>query len=85
MRNDGLNNSACARVQPARTCSGENAIERVDVSVDGGAKWQTAQLSQQKLPFAWRLISIPDLENRPIALLRVRLGNMNFAVLEKEP
>jgi DMSO/TMAO reductase YedYZ molybdopterin-dependent catalytic subunit len=38
--------------------AGENAIERVDVSVNGGAKWQAAQLSTQKLPFAWRLFTL---------------------------
>jgi sulfite oxidase len=35
--------------------AGENAIERVEVSTDGGARWRDAQLSPQKLPFAWRL------------------------------
>ena len=35
--------------------AGEQAIERVDVSTDGGSKWQEARLSTQKLPFAWRL------------------------------
>jgi DMSO/TMAO reductase YedYZ molybdopterin-dependent catalytic subunit len=38
--------------------AGENAIERVEVSTDGGAKWQNAQLSAQKLPFAWRLFNL---------------------------
>jgi DMSO/TMAO reductase YedYZ molybdopterin-dependent catalytic subunit len=38
--------------------AGENAIERVDVSTNGGAKWQAAQLSSQKLPFAWRLFTL---------------------------
>jgi len=38
--------------------AGENAIERVEVSTDGGSKWQNAQLSTQKLPFAWRLFSL---------------------------
>jgi DMSO/TMAO reductase YedYZ molybdopterin-dependent catalytic subunit len=38
--------------------AGENAIERVDVSIDGGRKWSGTQLSPQKLPFAWRLFSI---------------------------
>jgi sulfite oxidase len=37
--------------------AGENAIERVEISTDGGAKWQAAQLSSQKLPFAWRLFT----------------------------
>jgi sulfite oxidase len=35
--------------------AGEEAIERVDVSTDGGSKWQTAEISGAKLPFAWRL------------------------------
>jgi DMSO/TMAO reductase YedYZ molybdopterin-dependent catalytic subunit len=38
--------------------AGENAIERVDISVDGGSRWQAAQLSPQKLPFAWRLFTL---------------------------
>ena len=38
--------------------AGENAIERVEVSTDGGARWQNAQLSAQKLPFAWRLFTL---------------------------
>jgi sulfite oxidase len=38
--------------------AGENAIERVEVSVDGGSRWRDAQLSSQKLPFAWRLWSL---------------------------
>jgi hypothetical protein len=37
--------------------AGENAIERVDISTDGGARWQAAELTQQKLPFAWRLFT----------------------------
>ncbi|HEX3875721.1 MAG TPA: sulfite oxidase [Bryobacteraceae bacterium] len=35
--------------------AGEEAIEHVEVSFDGGAKWQPAELSPQKLHFAWRL------------------------------
>jgi DMSO/TMAO reductase YedYZ molybdopterin-dependent catalytic subunit len=35
--------------------AGEEAIERVDVSFDGGSRWQPADLSPQKLHFAWRL------------------------------
>jgi DMSO/TMAO reductase YedYZ molybdopterin-dependent catalytic subunit len=35
--------------------AGEQAIERVDVSTDGGSRWQPAELTGQKLPFAWRL------------------------------
>jgi sulfite oxidase len=35
--------------------AGEEAIERVDVSFDGGSRWQAATLSPQKLHFAWRL------------------------------
>jgi len=38
--------------------AGENAIERVEVSTDGGARWQNAQLSAEKLPFAWRLFTL---------------------------
>jgi sulfite oxidase len=42
--------------------AGEQAIERVEVSTDGGSRWHDAQLSPQKLPFAWRLW---NLEWRP--------------------
>ncbi len=35
--------------------AGEEAIERVEVSTDGGSRWRDAQLSQPKLNFAWRL------------------------------
>ena len=45
--------------------AGENAIERVDVSTDGGAHWQPAQLSQQKLPFAWRLFTLSWTPKQP--------------------
>jgi sulfite dehydrogenase (cytochrome) subunit A len=38
--------------------AGENAIERVDVSTDGGATWHNADLTPQKLPFAWRLFTL---------------------------
>lgn len=38
--------------------AGENAIERVEVSTDGGGRWRDAQLSPRKLPFAWRLWSL---------------------------
>lgn len=38
--------------------AGENAIERVEVSTDGGSRWQNAQLSAQKLPFAWRMFTL---------------------------
>lgn len=35
--------------------AGEQAVERVEVSTDGGSRWSDAQLSAPKLPFAWRL------------------------------
>jgi sulfite oxidase len=38
--------------------AGENAIERVEVSTDGGSRWRDAQLSSPKLPFAWRLFTL---------------------------
>lgn len=38
--------------------AGENAIERVEVSTDGGSRWRDARLSQPKLNFAWRLWDI---------------------------
>jgi sulfite oxidase len=38
--------------------AGEQRIERVEVSTDGGRRWSNAELSRQNLPFAWRLWSI---------------------------
>ena len=35
--------------------AGENSIERVEVSTDGGSRWRDATLLSPKLPFAWRL------------------------------
>ena len=35
--------------------AGENSIERVEVSTDGGSKWREASMPSPKLPFAWRL------------------------------
>jgi DMSO/TMAO reductase YedYZ molybdopterin-dependent catalytic subunit len=35
--------------------AGEHAVERVEVSTDGGSHWRDAELSQPKLNFAWRL------------------------------
>jgi DMSO/TMAO reductase YedYZ molybdopterin-dependent catalytic subunit len=42
--------------------AGEHAIDRVEVSTDGGSRWRDAQLSSPKLPFTWRLF---HLEWRP--------------------
>ena len=39
--------------------AGENRISRVEVSTDGGERWQDAKLSTQNLPFAWRLWEVP--------------------------
>jgi DMSO/TMAO reductase YedYZ molybdopterin-dependent catalytic subunit len=39
--------------------AGENAIEKVEISTDGGSRWRDAQLSPQKLPFAWRMFTLP--------------------------
>jgi sulfite oxidase len=38
--------------------AGEEAIERVEVSTDGGSRWHDAELSSPKLPFAWRLFHL---------------------------
>ncbi|MGO9261870.1 MAG: sulfite oxidase [Bryobacteraceae bacterium] len=38
--------------------AGEQSIERVDVSTDGGSRWREARLTGPKLPFAWRLWQI---------------------------
>lgn len=35
--------------------AGEHAVDRVDVSTDGGSRWEPAELTGAKLPFAWRL------------------------------
>jgi DMSO/TMAO reductase YedYZ molybdopterin-dependent catalytic subunit len=35
--------------------AGEQAIERVEISTDGGSRWRDAELPSPKLPFAWRL------------------------------
>jgi sulfite oxidase len=45
--------------------AGENAIERVEISTHGGLKWQPAELSPQKLPFAWRLFTYQWNEQAP--------------------
>jgi sulfite oxidase len=37
--------------------SGGRGVARVDVSLDGGTTWGTAQLDGEDLPFAWRLWS----------------------------
>src|SRR5258708_39344731 len=42
--------------------AGEQSIERVEISTDGGSRWLQARLSTQKLPFAWRLF---DLDWKP--------------------
>ncbi|HUI57298.1 MAG TPA: sulfite oxidase [Bryobacteraceae bacterium] len=38
--------------------AGEQTIERVEVSTDGGSRWRDAELSNPKLPFAWRLFHL---------------------------
>lgn len=38
--------------------AGEQAIERVEVSTDGGSKWRDAELLSPRLPFAWRLFHL---------------------------
>jgi DMSO/TMAO reductase YedYZ molybdopterin-dependent catalytic subunit len=38
--------------------AGEQAIERVEVSTDGGSRWRDTQLSAPKLPSAWRLFTL---------------------------
>ena len=45
--------------------AGEQAIDRVEVSVDGGSRWRDAQLSSPKLPFAWRLWSLEWMPEDP--------------------
>ena len=38
--------------------AGEEAIERVEISTDGGSKWRDAELASPKLHFAWRLFHL---------------------------
>jgi sulfite oxidase len=38
--------------------AGEEAIERVEISTDGGSKWKDAELTSPKLHFAWRLFHL---------------------------
>src|SRR5581483_8284672 len=38
--------------------AGEQKIDRVEVSTDAGSRWTDAKLSEQHLPFAWRLFSL---------------------------
>lgn len=38
--------------------AGEEAVERVEVSTDGGSRWHDAELSSPKLHFAWRLFHL---------------------------
>jgi DMSO/TMAO reductase YedYZ molybdopterin-dependent catalytic subunit len=45
--------------------AGENAIERVEVSTDGGSRWHDSQLSAPKLPFAWRLFTLDWMPTDP--------------------
>ncbi len=45
--------------------AGEEIIERVDVSTDAGSHWTAAKLSEQKLPFAWRLWSLDWTPDKP--------------------
>lgn len=35
--------------------AGEEKVERVEISTDGGMHWAAAALSKENLPFAWRL------------------------------
>jgi len=45
--------------------AGEQKILRVEVSVDGGAKWKDAQLTPQNLNYAWRLWKLNWTPPRP--------------------
>jgi sulfite oxidase len=45
--------------------AGEEAVEKLDVSTDGGSTWQAAQLSNPKLPFTWRLWTLNWLPKNP--------------------
>ena len=35
--------------------SGESAVKKVEISLDGGATWQVAELEGKAVPFCWRL------------------------------
>ncbi len=45
--------------------AGEQRIQRVEVSADGGRAWKDAQLSPQDLPFAWRLWNLSWTPEKP--------------------
>lgn len=45
--------------------AGEQRIQRVEVSADGGRNWKDAQLSPQDLPFAWRLWNLSWTPEKP--------------------
>ncbi len=45
--------------------AGESSVERVDVSIDGGASWQPAALIGPSEPFAWRHWQFLWTENDP--------------------
>ncbi len=42
-------------MQGCAIAGGERRIERVDISVDGGEAWVTADLGEENHPWAWRL------------------------------
>ncbi len=45
--------------------AGEQSIERVEVSTDGGSRWRAAELTGPKLPFAWRLFKLEWTPSEP--------------------
>ena len=65
---------------------GGHGIERVDVSTDGGANWQTATLEPDRGRFAWRPWSFLITPARPGAVtVRVRATNRAGQVQVPEP
>jgi sulfane dehydrogenase subunit SoxC len=47
------------RTLTGRSWSGAGSVDRVDVSLDGGATWNCAQLDKTNIPMAWARWSIP--------------------------
>ena len=55
---------------------GRSAVERVEVSLDGGSSWRAAQLEAAATPFAWRRWRLDcKLEQGPLELLVRAFGD----------
>ena len=56
---DGSTSRSGALTLQGVAWAGEADIERVEISTDGGATWQRAQLSKENSRYAWRMWSLP--------------------------